>query len=92
MKSFCFQDNKCQMPEGLFSCFSISVFSDQYVALRLHIQSFLGLKNKISKPALVNEVQFYLVCPVVIVQFTMLPALSCTGKWCSNITCMHLYA
>lgn len=80
------------MPEGLFSCFSISVFSDQYVALRLHIQSFLGLKNKISKPALVNEVQFYLVCPVVIVQFTMLPALSCTGKWCSNITCMHLYA
>lgn len=80
------------MPEGLFACFSILQFSDRYVALRLHIQSFLGLENKISKPALVNEVQFYLVCPVVIVQFKMLPALSCTGKRCSNITYMHLYA
>lgn len=32
-------------------------------------------ENKKPEPALINEVQFHLACPVVIVQFKMLPAL-----------------
>lgn len=37
--------------------------------------AFFRHENKKPKPALINEVQFHLACPVVIVQFKMLPAV-----------------
>lgn len=61
---------------GVLACSSLWLFPVRCVCLMLLIQPFFGKENKKKpKPALINEVQFHLACPAVIVPFKVLPAL-----------------
>lgn len=53
-----------------------AIFSSTLVSCASHA-AFVCRENKTPKPALINEVQFHLAYPVVIVQCKMLPALPC---------------
>lgn len=51
-----------------------TIFCSMRISYNTH-SAFFHHENKNPKPALVNEVQFHLACPVVIVQFKILPTL-----------------
>lgn len=53
---------------------SVAISCLMRVSRAAHSAFFLAMKTK-PKPALINEVQFHLACPAVIVLFKMLPAL-----------------
>lgn len=65
------------MPNDRCPCMfqSVAISCSMRVSHAAHSAFFWQWKQKNPKPALINEVQFHLACPVVIVPFKMLPAL-----------------
>lgn len=65
------------MPNDRCPCMfqSVAISCSMRVSHAAHSAFFWQGKQKKPKPALINEVQFHLACPAVIVPFKVLPAL-----------------